>query len=121
MRLVLKLTAVSLALAACTPVVAPYPAPQPLPPVVIMPPTSSVTPAARSAATTVVNREMAKRLPGVNVAPYTACVVNNASLAELSDLSGMIAGDDARAANAVASIVRRPTTTQCISGVARTA
>lgn len=123
MRLVLSLSAASLALAACVPVVAPMPAPQPVPPMIVVPgtpPASSLSQATRAAATTVVNREMATRLPGVNVAPYTACVVNNATMAELADLSGMVAGNDAAAASAVASIVRRPGTTQCISGVART-
>jgi len=120
MRLVLSLSAMSLALAACAPIVTPVATPQP--PVVIVPstPVSPLSSAARASATTVVNREMAKRLPGVNVAPYTACVVNNATMAELADLSGMVSGNDAGAASAVAAIVRRPATTSCIAGVART-
>lgn len=119
MRLILSLTAAGLALAGCAvPVVAPV-AP---PPVVVapLPAPGGLTPAQRAAATTVVNREMATRLPGVNVAPYTACVVNNATMAELADLAGMT-GNSAGAATAVAAIVKRPAATQCIAGVARTA
>lgn len=118
MRLILSLTAASLALAGCAvPVVAPAP------PIVVAPVTPApggLTSAQRAAATTVVNREMATRLPGVNVAPYTACVINNATMAEMADLAGMT-GNSAGAASAVASIVKRPAATQCIAGVARTA
>ncbi len=118
MRLLLPLTLASLTLAGCVYGPAPAPAPQPLP---VPPITEQVTPAMRAAAQQVVSREMAKRLPGVNVAPYTNCVMQNANLAEVTDLASMSAGDNARAAGAVASIVQRPATTQCIAAVARTA
>ena len=117
MRLILSLTAASVALAGCAvPVVAPAP-----PPVIVapMPAPGGLSSAQRAAATTVVNREMATRLPGVNVAPYTACVINNATMAELADLAGMT-GNSAAAATAVASIVKRPAATQCIAAVSRT-
>ena len=64
-------------------------------------------------ARTVVSAEMAKRLPGRNVAPLTDCVVQNASMAELADLAAMQGKPGA--ANAVASIVSRPATSQCIA------
>lgn len=119
MRLILSLTAASLALAGCAvPVVAPV-----APPVIVTPtptPGPTLNAMQRAQATAVVNREMATRLPGVNVAPYTACVINNATMAEMADLAGMSAGG-AGAASAVAAIVQRPAATQCIAGVARTA
>ena len=59
---------------------------------------------------------MAKRLPGRNVAPYTACVLDNATDAEIADLSTLTG--QASAADAVASIVRRSGTTACIGRVA---
>ena len=118
MRLLLPLTLASLMLAGCVYGPVPAPAPQPVP---VPQPVDPVTPAMRVAATQVVNREMAKRLPGVNVAPYTSCVIQNANMAEIVDLASMSAGDDSRAAGAVASIVQRPATTQCISAAARMA
>ena len=70
----------------------------------------------RSSARVVVNREMAKRLPGANVAPYTDCVLQNATTAELADIA-----QSADASGAVASVVGRPATTQCIAGAAAAA
>lgn len=117
MRVILPLTLAGFTLAGCVYGPPPTTAPRPLP----LPPTEQVTPAMRLAAQQVVNREMAKRLPGVNVAPYTSCVMQNANMAEITDLAAMSAGDNAAAAGAVANIVRRPGTTQCIAAVARTA
>ena len=91
--------------------------PQPLP---VPQPTDQVTATMKLAATQVVNREMAQRLPGRNIVPYTSCVVNNATQAEIADLASM-AGNSTAAAGAVAAIVKRPTTTQCIANIARTA
>ena len=112
MRLPLILTAAALALSGCViqnPGMAPAPAPLP-----------QVTPAPdvaiRSSARVVVNREMAKRLPGANVAPYTDCVMQNATTAELAGIA-----DSANASGAVASIVGRPATSQCIAGAAAAA
>ncbi|MDO5605905.1 MAG: hypothetical protein Q4G25_12170, partial [Paracoccus sp. (in: a-proteobacteria)] len=76
MRLILSLGAVTLALAGCVPV-APPTGPVVRPPVVITPPTAPTTTldsSTRAVAREVVSREMAKRLPGRNVAPYTDCV-----------------------------------------------
>lgn len=126
MRSVLILSAAALSLAGCA-VVPIQPAPAPaLPPVVVAPapaPTAPVTTpssATRAAAVSIVNREMAKRLPGRNVMPYTSCVVNNATMAEMTDLASMGA-NSAGAAGAVASIVKRPATTSCIAGISKTA
>ena len=113
MRLPLILTAAALALSGCVmqnPGMAPLPAP--LPPVAVPSPDVAV----RDSARVVVNREMAKRLPGANVAPYTDCVMQNATTAELAGIA-----DSANASGAVASIVGRPATTQCIAGAAAAA
>lgn len=122
MRSVLILSAAAaMGLAGCAVVpVQPVPAPA-LPPVVVAPaPTAPSTAgsATRAAAVAVVNREMAARLPGVNVMPYTSCVVNNATQAELADLAGSAANGGA--AGAVASIVKRPAASSCIAGLSRT-
>ena len=61
--------------------------------------------ASRQVARTVINAEMEKRLPGANVAPYTDCVVNNATTAELIDIAqASSAGSDRLAAIRAAAI-----------------
>ncbi|MFH5775698.1 hypothetical protein [Paracoccus broussonetiae] len=113
MRFLLIMTASALALSGCVvqnPAGVPAPAPTVAPPVV-------VPDAARSNARVVVNREMARRLPGANVAPYTDCVMQNATSAELAT----IADSASSASSTVAGIVSRPTTTQCIAGAAAAA
>lgn len=77
--------------------------------------------ASRSIARNVVDSEMQRRLPGVNVSPYSNCVIDNATTAELIDIAQMSRSGVAGAADSVASIVSRPTTTQCIAAAARTA
>jgi hypothetical protein len=77
--------------------------------------------ASRTVARNVVNSEMQKRLPGVNVAPYTDCVVNNATTAELIDIAQASRAGASGTADSVASIVSRPATTQCIASAARSA
>lgn len=72
---------------------------------------------ARSAARDVVNREMARKLPGKNVAPYTDCIINNASASEITTLAGIGLGQGS-AIEPVAAIIRRPETSQCIARVA---
>ncbi|MDO5659306.1 MAG: hypothetical protein Q4G36_13420 [Paracoccus sp. (in: a-proteobacteria)] len=123
MRHLLSMGVVALALAGCvapvTPVVQPAPAPTPAP-APAPAPAPVLDAAARTVASTAINREMARRLPGVNVAPYTDCVVNNASMAELADIA-RASGNASATANAVAAIVRRPEASQCIARVAATA
>ncbi len=72
---------------------------------------------ARSAARDVVNREMARKLPGKNVAPYTDCIINNATAGEITTLAGIALGQGS-AIEPVAAIIRRPETSQCIARVA---
>ena len=113
MRLPLILTAAALALSGCV-VQNPGMAPPPVIPQVKPAPDMAI----RNSARLVVNREMAKRLPGANVAPYTDCVMQNASTAELASIADAGATG---AGDAVASIVGRPATTQCIAGAAAAA
>lgn len=83
------------------------------PPVVVTPPAA---PPQNAVARQVINAEMARRLPGRNVAPLTDCVVANATMAELSDIAAQ--QGQAGAAGAVAAIVGRPATSQCIARAA---
>lgn len=116
MRLSFSAVAVAaLALSGCVATVPVAPAPVPTAPVVVAP-APTVPSGSRVAASRVVNVEMAKRLPGRNVAPYTACVLDNATDAEIADLSTL--SGQASAADAVANIVRRSGTTACIGRVA---
>ena len=100
----------------------------PMPPAttVTTPPTVITTPTAldagsRQVARTAINAQMAQRLQGVDVAPYTDCVVNNATTAELIDIAQASRAGVSGTADSVAAIVSRPATTQCIAAVARTA
>ncbi len=77
--------------------------------------------ASRQIATNVINSEMQRRLPGVNVQPYTNCVVSNATTAELIDIAQASRAGASGTADSVASIVSRPATTQCIAAAARSA
>lgn len=122
MRLIVSLGVASLVLAGCAARVPPSQPTSPIPtPPPVTQPTTTLDNSTRAVARDVVNREMAKRLPGRNVAPYTDCVINNASMAELSDIAARGVTDAGTAASSVATIVQRPDTTQCIAKVAATA
>lgn len=118
LRLPLILTAAALALSGCV-VQNPNAAPPAIPPVVA-PTVPGADALARNAARTAVNREMARRLPGANVAPYTDCVINNASAAELVDI-GRQSTAGGNVGDSVAAIVGRPATTECIARAAASA
>ncbi|WBU60953.1 hypothetical protein [Paracoccus albus] len=125
MRLILSLGAASLILAGCVARVPPSqpssPIPTPAPAPAPSQPSTTLDSSTRAVARDVVNREMAKRLPGRNVAPYTDCVINNASMAELSDIASRGVNDSGSAASSVATIVQRPAASQCVAKVAATA
>lgn len=117
-RLPLVLTAGALALSGC---VVQNPNALPVtPPPVVTAPVPSVPTVAQSAARLAVNREMARRLPGANVSPYTDCVIDNASAAELADI-GRQSAAGGNVSNAVAAVVGRPATSQCIARAAAAA
>lgn len=119
LKLAATLGAGVLALAGC---VAPLPTTGPVPTTPAAPAAPTVLDAAsRSVARNVINSEMQKRLPGANVAPYTDCVVNNATTAELIDIAQMSRSGVTGTADSVAAIVSRPATTQCIASAARSA
>ncbi len=80
---------------------------------------TTLDPVSRQLARSVVTREMQNRLPGVNVAPYTDCVMNNATTAELIDLAQASRAGVSGTADSVAAIVSRPATSQCIAAAAK--
>lgn len=116
------LGATALTVAGC---VAPIPVTAPattIPPVATTPAIPTVLDAAsRQVARTVINTQMQSRLPGANVAPYTDCVINNATTAELIDIAQASRAGVSGTADSVATIVSRPATTQCIASAARSA
>lgn len=71
---------------------------------------------ARDKARDVVDPIVAKQFPGVPVKPITDCVIDNASLQEILTLSAAAGtGNNAKAAEVVVDIVRRPDTVKCIA------
>ncbi|MFV0301817.1 MAG: hypothetical protein ACK5IP_13250 [Paracoccus sp. (in: a-proteobacteria)] len=119
-RFPILLAAAAVAVTACVPITpVPGPAPAPGPAPVTTP--TVLDAASRAVARTTINAEMAKRLPGANTAPYTDCVINNATTAELIDIAQMTNAGVAGASDSVAAIVRRPATTQCIAAAAAVA
>lgn len=109
MRLAFVLPIAALALSGCV-----VQNPGGMPPPVVTPPVVVPNPdaAVRSSARVVINREMAKNMPGVNVAPYTDCVVANATTAELAGIA-----DSASPSAPIAEIVKRPATSACLGGL----
>lgn len=70
----------------------------------------------RQIAKGVVNSVIQQRFPGVNAAPYTDCVIDNASTEEILGLAQNAAlGDNQSATATVITITQRPATTQCIT------
>ncbi len=119
-----SLAAFGLVAAVLSGCVAPLPVTGPVTtaPITTMPVTPTVLDeASRAVARNVVNAEMQKRLPGANVSPYTDCVVNNATTAELIDIAQASRAGSTGLADSVAAIVSRPATSQCIAGAARAA
>lgn len=71
----------------------------------------------RSLARTAVNGAANHYLPGVNVSPYTDCVINNAQTGELMQLAQYASAGANGATQAwpvVRSIASRPEATQCL-------
>ncbi|MDO5631573.1 MAG: hypothetical protein Q4G22_07025 [Paracoccus sp. (in: a-proteobacteria)] len=122
----LILGAAALALSGCV-VATPFPAPVPTAPVTTAPTAPvATTPttldaASRAAAQAAITTAMQASLPGTNATPYTNCVMQNATTAELIDIAQMSRANVPGVADSVAAIVRRPATTACISAAARTA
>lgn len=71
----------------------------------------------RSLARNAVNAAANQYLPGVNVSPYTDCVINNAQTGELVQLAQYASSGTSGAAQAwpvVRTIASRPEATQCL-------
>ncbi|MEC3859848.1 succinate dehydrogenase [Mesobacterium sp. TK19101] len=72
---------------------------------------------ARDRAKTVVNGVVADRFPGVNAAPVTDCIIDNASASEiLSVASASVTGVTEDTVETVVTIAQRPDTVSCIAG-----
>jgi hypothetical protein len=71
---------------------------------------------ARNTAKSVVNGVVAQQFPGVNAAPITDCVIDNASRGEIFDIAKAGAtGVTPSTVETVTTIASRPETVQCIS------
>jgi len=76
----------------------------------------AATAASRNTAKGVVNGVVAQKFPGVNVAPVTDCVIDNASVGELLSLSkAAVIGVTPDTNATVLDIAKRPATAQCIA------
>lgn len=70
----------------------------------------------RDVAKGVVNDVVATRFPGVNAAPYTDCIIDNASSDEIFSLAqNALTQNTNGAAATVLQIAQRPDTTNCIA------
>lgn len=70
---------------------------------------------ARNQAKGVVNGVVADRFPGVNSAPITDCIIDNATLPEVLDIAkGAVAGPDQSTVGLVLTIAGRPETQSCV-------
>lgn len=69
----------------------------------------------REVARSVVNATVAAQFPGVNAAPYTDCIIDNATGAEIGQFATQAAtGGSEAAAQLVLQIAARPATSQCL-------
>lgn len=71
----------------------------------------------RTLARSAVNSAAQQYFPGVNVSPFTDCVINNANTSEIMQLAQAASKGSAGAADAlpiVRTVVARPEATQCL-------
>ena len=62
------------------------------------------------------NSVVQTRFPGVNAAPYTDCIIDNATAQEIFALAAdSVTGPTASTAEIVSRIVSRPETIQCLA------
>ncbi|MEJ6393724.1 succinate dehydrogenase [Gymnodinialimonas sp. 2305UL16-5] len=72
---------------------------------------------ARDQARLVVNSEIARRAPGVDVQALTDCVIDNASASEIVTIAGGYAvGNTSAASNTITGILERRDTIRCTAG-----
>ncbi|SMX31156.1 hypothetical protein [Actibacterium lipolyticum] len=74
----------------------------------------------RDLAKQTVNGVVEQRFPGANVAPYTDCVIDNASTQEILTLAGeAVSGSPSqKAVETVVEIAARPEATKCLTQAA---
>jgi predicted ThiF/HesA family dinucleotide-utilizing enzyme len=71
---------------------------------------------ARQQAKSVVNGVVAEKLPGVNAAPVTDCIIDNATAREIVTIAGAaVTGVTPATGRLVLEIARRPDTVTCIA------
>lgn len=71
---------------------------------------------AREQAKSVINGVVADKLPGVNAAPVTDCIIDNATTREVLTIAGgAVTGVTPAIAQQVLEIARRPDTVTCIA------
>ena len=71
---------------------------------------------ARDRAKAVVNGVVEQKLPGVNAAPVTDCIIDAASAGEIVSIAGAsVTGVTASTVEKVLEIARRPEAVQCIA------
>lgn len=69
---------------------------------------------ARQAAKGVVNGVVSRQLPGVNVAPLTDCIIDNAEIGEVYQIAeAALVGPTSATTDLVLDIARRPETVRC--------
>lgn len=72
---------------------------------------------ARDQAKKVVNDVVAEQFPGVNAAPVTDCVIDNASASEILNIAtAAVTGVTASTVEEVIAITKRPETVKCLAG-----
>jgi predicted ThiF/HesA family dinucleotide-utilizing enzyme len=72
--------------------------------------------AARGQAKTVVNTVVESKMPGLNAAPVTDCIIDNASMNEVFTIAkAAVTGIDDSTVSTVMDIAKRPDTVTCIA------
>lgn len=76
----------------------------------------AVTKSTRDTAKTVVNGVVENKFPGVNAAPITDCIIDNASVSEILTLAkASVVGVQQDTVDTVVGISQRPETAACIA------
>lgn len=76
----------------------------------------AVTKGTRDTAKTVVNGVVENKFPGLNAAPITDCIIDNASVSEILTLAkASVVGVQQDTVDTVVSISQRPETAKCIA------
>ncbi len=71
---------------------------------------------ARAQAKSVVNGVVAQKLPGVNAAPVTDCIIDSAKLSEIFTIAkGTVVGVTDETVSTVMGVAQRPETVRCIA------